>query len=72
MNETAIDLSGASILVVDDVPSNLNVLCPMLEEVGYEALVASSGHMALDPSCFPHRQLSTCFDLPLVLSGDLR
>ena len=48
MNEIAIDLSGASILVVDDVPSNLNVLCPMLEAAGYQALVAGSGEIALD------------------------
>jgi DNA-binding NtrC family response regulator len=42
-----VDLRGASILVVDDVPANLEVLCESLEEEGYEVLVAADGEGAL-------------------------
>jgi DNA-binding NtrC family response regulator len=39
---------SARILIVDDVPANLNVLGDALEPEGYEILVARSGEAALD------------------------
>ncbi len=48
MNDTRINLSGASILVVDDVPANLGVLIPILENVGYQVQVATSGEQGLE------------------------
>jgi DNA-binding response OmpR family regulator len=47
MNEPLIDLTGARILIVDDVPANLDVLSLTLEDSGYNVLVATSGEMAL-------------------------
>ena len=47
MSEKTIDLTGAKILVVDDVPNNLDVLCPLLEDVGYRLYVANNGATAL-------------------------
>jgi DNA-binding response OmpR family regulator len=41
------DLSGAKILTVDDVPANLDVLSQALESDGYNVLVATSGEVAL-------------------------
>jgi len=38
----------ARILIVDDVPANLNVLSDALEPVGYEILIARSGEAALE------------------------
>ena len=35
------------ILIVDDTPANLGVLLGVLEEAGYEVLVATSGERAL-------------------------
>ena len=48
MDELSIDLSRSKILVVDDVPANLDVLCQSLEAVGYQVMVAPSGALALD------------------------
>lgn len=36
------------VLVVDDAPSSLALLCRMLEDAGYTVLVASDGEMALE------------------------
>ena len=36
------------VLIVDDTPANLQVLGDMLEEQGYEVLVATNGHDALE------------------------
>ncbi len=47
MNEPAIDLTGASVLIVDDVPANLDVLSHSLEAEAYNVLVATSGETAL-------------------------
>jgi len=47
MAERTIDLTGSKILVVDDVPNNLDVLCPLLEEAGYRLYVANNGKTAL-------------------------
>ena len=48
MNKVQIDLTGAKILAVDDVPANLDVLSQALEAGGYNVLVATSGETALD------------------------
>ncbi len=48
MNEPQIDLSGTRILVVDDVPENLDVLLNTLEGQGYQVLVATNGEKALE------------------------
>ena len=47
MSEVNMDLSGSRILVVDDVPANLDVLCQSLEAAGYLVMVASAGEVAL-------------------------
>ena len=47
MADSELDLSGARILVVDDVPSNLDVLCLALEDTHYQVQVAPSGEQAL-------------------------
>ena len=41
------DLTGSFILVVDDVPANLDVLIEILEEEGFRISVATSGERAL-------------------------
>ena len=48
MVETAVDLQGARILVVDDVPANLDVLCQALEAAAYKVEVATDGRSALE------------------------
>lgn len=48
MNENAIDLRGAAILIVDDVPDNLDILCRSLGKADYDVLVATSGMQAID------------------------
>lgn len=47
MTESAIDISGAKILVVDDVPANLDILIATLESAGFSVLFATSGETAL-------------------------
>ena len=44
---TGLDLSGAKILVVDDVPANLDLLVQALETAGYNISVAPGGEVAL-------------------------
>ena len=46
-DEQGIDLSGTRILIVDDVPANLDVLAQALEDTGYEISAAPSGEVAL-------------------------
>ena len=48
MKKRTIDLSGSKILIVDDIPTNLDVLSKILEEAGYHLLVATSGTAALE------------------------
>jgi len=43
-----LDLSGARILIVDDVPANLEVLWKGLETASYQVLVATNGKRALE------------------------
>ena len=47
MADSELDLSGARILAVDDVPSNLDVLYLALGDTQYQVQVASSGEQAL-------------------------
>jgi len=47
MTESAIDISGAKILAVDDVPANLDILIATLESAGFSVLFATSGETAL-------------------------
>jgi len=48
MNEFVIDLSRSKILVVDDAPANLDILCQALEGAQYDVMVTPSGEEALD------------------------
>jgi CheY-like chemotaxis protein len=41
------EFSKPQVLLVDDVPGNLKVLCNLLEPEGYDVLVASRGKDAL-------------------------
>ncbi len=47
-NTENMDLHGARILLVDDQPANLDVLCRLLEIHGYKVLLAPSGPIALE------------------------
>ncbi|NKB66461.1 MAG: response regulator [Candidatus Latescibacteria bacterium] len=44
----SLDLRGNKILLVDDTPANLDVLCALLEEEGYKIMIAPGGAVALD------------------------
>lgn len=48
MKKQTVDLSGFKILVVDDVPTNLDVLDEILEEANYSVMVATDGTTALE------------------------
>lgn len=51
MSEPAVAAESAErpvVLVVDDAPSSLSVLCRMLENAGYTVLVAGDGEIAMD------------------------
>jgi|GEM_PF-163539 len=48
MNKIEIDLKGSKVLVVDDLPDNLDVLCRSLEDTGYNVMVATDGQSALE------------------------
>ena len=47
MNQDPVDLTNATILIVDDIPANLNVLCQALEREGYSIIAAPNGEVAL-------------------------
>ena len=47
MPESQVDLKGARILLVDDQPANLEVLCELLEAEGYNISLAPRGGIAL-------------------------
>ena len=47
MNQNSIEKTDSKILIVDDVPANLNVLCQALEAEGYKIVAAPSGTVAL-------------------------
>ena len=43
MNRDPLDLIQAKILIVDDVPANIDTLRAPLETAGYQVLIATSG-----------------------------
>ena len=47
MNKDQVDPMNAEILIVDDIPDNLNLLCQTLESEGYSIIAAPSGEIAL-------------------------
>ena len=47
VDRESIDLQGAKILLVDDQPANLDVLCELLEAEGYMISMAPNGRIAL-------------------------
>ncbi len=47
MDKDTIDLMHAEILIVDDIPANLNLLRQALETEGYNIIAATSGEVAL-------------------------
>lgn len=57
MSSAAMDLRGATILVVDDVPANLEIFCESLEEAGYEVQVAADGPSALEAVAYSAPEL---------------
>ena len=42
------DLNGTSLLLVDDAPANLDVLCALLEAEGFDVALAADGLLALE------------------------
>ena len=42
-----INSTRANVLVVDDFPANIKILCDVLEPEGYNILIASNGKAAL-------------------------
>jgi two-component system, NtrC family, sensor kinase len=48
MNDTSDDLKGMKILIVDDVPGNIDILCQMLDKSSLVISVAFSGEVALN------------------------
>lgn len=57
MVETEIDLSGSRILVIDDEPDNLDLLCRALESAHYEVQVAVNGKKGLEVAESSHPDL---------------
>jgi len=43
-----VDLTGSRLLLVDDIPTNIDILREVLEPEGYEIMVALNGTLALD------------------------
>ena len=52
-----LDLKDSKILVVDDVPANLDVLVEALDREGYNVLVASNGTTALEVAAYARPDL---------------
>ena len=48
MYKTTIELTGARVLIVDDLPANLDVLSQALEDTGYNVQVATDGQTAIN------------------------
>jgi CheY-like chemotaxis protein len=51
------DLRGASLLLVDDAPANLDVLCALLETEGVDVALATDGPLALEIAANTHPDL---------------
>lgn len=65
MNEAKSDRTNAKILIVDDIPANLNVLSQALETEGYEIVAAPSGKIALQ---IAHRTQPDLILLDIMMS----
>jgi len=57
MAATDITLTGCKILIVDDVPANLDVLFQSLESEGYDIMVATDGASALEVAAYSQPDL---------------
>jgi len=57
MQNPAIDLTGAKILIVDDVPANLDVIYKSLRSESYQVLAAINGKTALEVVAQEHPDL---------------
>ncbi len=66
MSHEPLKLISAKVLVVDDTPANITLLCQMLEPMGYSLSFATSGEQALQltPIIQPHLIL-----LDMVMPG---
>jgi DNA-binding NtrC family response regulator len=66
MNQTQTEPIKATILIVDDIPANLNLLREALEPEGYEILGAPSGEIALQ---IANRTIPDLILLDIVMPG---
>lgn len=66
MAEEQLSLSGARVLVVDDVPENLDLVRRTLEQVGCEVLVATTGERGLTTA---RRQAPELILLDVMMPG---
>ena len=66
MTEQIIDIGGARILAVDDVPANLDVLIATLEAADFSVLIATNGETALDVAA---RELPALILLDISMPG---
>lgn len=57
MTDIPIDLTNAKLLIVDDVPTNLDVIYQSLQDEGYEVFVATDGETALEVVAREHPDL---------------
>lgn len=57
MIDIPIDLTNAKLLIVDDVPTNLDVIYQSLQDEGYEVFVATDGETALEVVAQEHPDL---------------
>jgi diguanylate cyclase (GGDEF)-like protein/PAS domain S-box-containing protein len=48
MNKTSSDVSGSTILIVDDIPANLAIAVDYLEDNGFQVMVAQDGQEGLE------------------------
>ena len=58
MSEIDLDLTGCKILIVDDVPANLDVLFQSLDSEGYDIMVATDGTTALEVAAYSQPDLT--------------
>lgn len=66
MSKTAI-LNQAKILIIDDMPSNIGLLCEMFEGEGFELLVAMNGRAGAE---IAHRAAPDLILLDVLLPGE--
>jgi DNA-binding response OmpR family regulator len=57
MSEIELDLSGSKVLIVDDVPANIDMLIEALDDERYNVLVASDGETALEVASYAQPDL---------------